>query len=100
MRDTARAPQPPTNPSTGHQMSRQGQAQNEQKCEFWAKNPNFPGEIKSLVPHIMETPPMHVVRIGFWADMGRNGEKMPTFGPKRPKMQILDQIWPILGQKS
>ena len=26
LRDTARAPQPPTNPPTGHQMSRQGLA--------------------------------------------------------------------------
>ena len=32
LRDTARTPQPPTNPSTGHQMSRQNLAQNEQKC--------------------------------------------------------------------
>ena len=38
-------PQPPINPSTGHQMSRQGLAQ---KCQFlaklgrfWAKNPNL-----------------------------------------------------------
>ena len=48
MRDTAGAPQPPTNPPKGHKMSRQGLAQNEQKCQFqakfgrfWAKNPNF-----------------------------------------------------------
>ena len=48
MRDTARAPQLPTNPTTGHQMSRQGLAQNEQKCQFeakfgrsWAKKHNF-----------------------------------------------------------
>ena len=37
LRDTARAPQPPTNPPTGHQISRQGLAQNDQKCRFWAK---------------------------------------------------------------
>ena len=48
LRDTARTPQPPTNTPTGHQMSRQGLAQNEQKCQFrakfgrsLAKNPNF-----------------------------------------------------------
>ena len=41
LRDTARAPQPPTNPSTGHQMSRQGLAQNDQKCQFQAKFGGF-----------------------------------------------------------
>ena len=48
LRDTAHAPQPPTNPPIGHYMSRQGLAQNDQKCQFWdkfsrfgAKNPNF-----------------------------------------------------------
>ena len=49
MQDTARAPQPPTNPPTGHQMSRQGLAQNEQKCQFWQKILIFPGEIKIFV---------------------------------------------------
>ena len=29
--------------------------------------------------------------------MGRNGQKLPIFGPK---MHILDQFWPFLGQKS
>ena len=45
---TARALQPPTNQPTGHQMSWQGLAQNDQKNQFsakfgcfWAKNPNF-----------------------------------------------------------
>ena len=48
LRDTARVPKPPTNPPTGQQMSRQGLAQNDQKCQFqakfgrfWAKNPNY-----------------------------------------------------------
>ena len=41
MRDTARAPQPPTNPPAGHQMSRQGLARNDQKCNFWATFCNF-----------------------------------------------------------
>ena len=35
MRDTARAPQPPTDPPTGHQMH--ALAQIDQKCQFWAK---------------------------------------------------------------
>ena len=40
--------QPPTNPTTGHQMRQQGLAKNDQKSHFWAKfgrfwskNPNF-----------------------------------------------------------
>ena len=27
-------------------------------------------------------------------------KQFPIFGPKWPKMQILDQIWPFLGQKA
>ena len=42
----------------------------------------FTGEIKSFVPHITETPPRHVVRIGFWSGMGRNGQTMPIFSSK------------------
>ena len=45
MRDTAHVPQPPINPASGHQISRQGL---DQKCQFpdkfghfWPKNPNF-----------------------------------------------------------
>ena len=30
----------------------------------------------------------------------KSGPKMPIFGPKWPKMKILDQIWPFLGQNS
>ena len=48
MRDTARMPQPPTNPPKGHQMTQQGLAKYDQKCQirakfgrFWQKNPNF-----------------------------------------------------------
>ena len=89
MRDTARAQQPPTNPLTGHQMSRQGLAQNEQKCQFWAKlgrfwakNPFFTGEIKSFVTHITENPPRHLVHIVFWSGIGQKVQKMAIFGPK------------------
>ena len=53
MRDTARASQQPTNPPAGHQMSWQGLAQNDQKCNFWAKlccfrAKIFTGESKSF----------------------------------------------------
>ena len=60
----------------------------------------FTGEIKSFVTHITENPPRHLVHIGFWSDIGQNVQKMAIFGPKWPKMQIFDQIWPFLGQKS
>ena len=39
MRDTARAPQPPTDQPTGHQMH--ALAQIDQKCQFWAKFGRF-----------------------------------------------------------
>ena len=151
LRDTARAPQPPTDPPTGHRISLHGLAQIDQNCQIWAKfgcfcaknpffywrnqkfcyplngkptqapcshwflvghwtkcakngniwpkitknkdfGPNlavfgpkilfFTGEIKSFVTHITENPPGHLVHIGFWSSMGRNGQKMPIFGPK------------------
>ena len=49
---------------------------------------------------LMENPHRHLIRIVFWSGIGRNGQKMPIFGPKWPKMHILDQFWPFLGQKS
>ena len=89
LRDTARAPQPPTDPPTGHRISLHGLAQNDQKCQFWAKfgrfwakNPFFTGEIKSFVTHITENPPRHLVHIGFWSGIGQNVQKMAIFGPK------------------
>ena len=60
----------------------------------------FIGEIKSFVTHITENPPRHLVQICFWSGIGQNVQKMAIFGPKWPKMHILDQIWPFLGQKS
>ena len=60
----------------------------------------FTGEIKSFVTHISENPPRHLVHIVFWSGIGQNVQKMAKFGQKWPKMQILDQIWPFLGQKS
>ena len=53
----------------------------------------FNGEIKSFVTHITENPPGHLVHIAFWSAIGQNVPKMAIFGPKRPKMQFLDQIW-------
>ena len=37
--------------------------------------------MKSFVTHITENPLKHLVRIVFWSGMGRNGQKMPIFGP-------------------
>ena len=79
MRDTARAPQPPTNPPTGHQMSRPKMNKN---AKFGQKILIFPGEIKSFVTHIMENPPRHLVHIGFWSGIGQNVQKMAIFGQK------------------
>ena len=89
VRDTARAPQPSTNPPTGHRISLHGLAQIDQKCQFWAKfgrfwakDPFFTGEIKSFVIHITENPPRHYVQICFWSGIGQNVQKMAIFGPK------------------
>ena len=89
LRDTAGAQQPPTNPPTGHQMSRQGQAQNDQNAKF---GPNLvvfgqkililTGESKSFGTNKSEKTPRRLVCIVFWLGMGRNGPKMLTFGPK------------------
>ena len=80
---------------------------NRPKCQFWAKlgrfwakNPFFTGEIKSFVTHITENPPRHLVCIDFWSGMRRNGQKMPIFGLKWPKMQFLDEFRLFLGQNS
>ena len=51
----------------------------------------FTGEIKSLVTQITENPPRHLVQIGFWLDIRQNVQKMAIFGPKWPKLLILDQ---------
>ena len=40
------------------------------------------GRSKSFGTHVTEKPPRHLVRIVFWSGMGRNGPKMPMFGPK------------------
>ena len=44
--------------------------------------------------------PIYFIHIVFWSGIGQKVQKMAIFGPKWPKMQILDQIWPFLGQKS
>ena len=72
-------------------------AQNEQKCHywakfgrFWAKNPySFGRKQKFWYPRNKKNP-RHLVRIVF----GR------AFDKSRPKMPVLVQIWPFLGQKS
>ena len=40
------------------------------------------GGSKSFGTHVTEKPPRHLVRIVFWSGIGRNGQKMPIFGPK------------------
>ena len=87
LRDRARAPQQPTNPQTGHQMT---------KMTKMTKNANFgpdlvvlgqkilifTGESKSFGTHITEKPPTHLVCIVFWLGLGRNGPRMRIIGPK------------------
>ena len=89
MRDTARTPQPPTDPQQG----------TEKTCMAWPKltknanfGPNlvvfgqkilfFTGEIISFVTHITENPPRHLVHIVFWSGIGQNVQQMAIFGPK------------------
>ena len=49
LRDTARATQQPANPPTGHRMSRQGLAQNDQECQLCAKFGSFGSKIQILL---------------------------------------------------
>ena len=64
-------------------------AQNDQKCQFWAKfghfwakNPYFFREKQKFWYHCNKKPPMHLVCIVFWSGMGLDGPKMPIFGQK------------------
>ena len=103
MRDTARPPQPTTNPPLGHQMRRQGLAQNDQKYQFrakfgrfWAKNPNFYWrKQKFWYPHNGKTtqaPCSHWFLAGHRTKWAKNA----NIWPKKP---TLGQIWPFMGQK-
>ena len=56
----------------------------------------FTGEIKSFVTHITENPPRHLIRIGFWSGIGRNGQKMPIFWTKFGRFLAKN---PILGRR-
>ena len=79
-------------------------------ADIWPKKNNFGqnlavywptilitmGVSKSFGTHKTEKPPRQLVRIVFWSGIGSN-EPMPIFLPKMP---VLGQIWPFLGQKS
>ena len=94
LRDTARAPQPPTNPPTGHQMSWQDLAHNDQICQFWAKFGRFfANNPKSFGTHTLEKPPPHLVCIVFWSGFGSNGAKMPIFGPECQFWAKFGRFW-------
>ena len=98
MRDTARAPQPPTDPPTGHRISLHGLAQIDQKCQFWAKfgcfwakNPFFYWRNqKFCYPHNgkpTQAPCSHLFLVGHWTKCAKNGNIWPKmtknadFGP-------------------
>ena len=71
MRDTARAPQPPTYPPTGHQISLHGLAQIDQKWQFWVKFGRFWAKCAkngNILPKMTKN-----------ADFGPN---LAVFGPK------------------
>ena len=87
--------QPLTNPPTGQQMSQQGLAQNDQKCQFWAKFgrfwariPIFTGGSESSDTQVTEKSPGNLVPIVYWSGLGPNGPKMPIFGQK-------SQFWAV-----
>ena len=88
MRDTARAPQPPTNQQTGHQMSRQGQFV-PKKAYFGTKMAvlglniliNFGGS-KSSGTHISENHLDTLFALFYWSGMAPNGSEGPIFDPK------------------
>ena len=95
LRDTARAT------TTSQPINKwAGNEQNANLVVFGQKILFFTGQIKSFVTRITENPPRHLNRIDFWPGVGSNRQKMPIFDPKWPKMHILDQFWPFLGQKS
>ena len=98
MRDTARAPQPPTDPPTGHRKNLHGLAHINQKCQFWAKfgrfwakNPFFYWRNqKFCYPHNgkpTQAPCSHWFLVGHWTKCAKNGNIWPKmtknadFGP-------------------
>ena len=107
MRDTARVPQPSTDPPTGHRISLHGLAQIDQKCQFWAKFGRFwakipfffTGEIKIFVAHITENPPKHPVHIVFWSGIGQNVQKNGNIWPKMTKNADFGPSLAVFGPK-
>ena len=83
LRDTARAPQPLTDPPTGHWPKLTKNASfGPNLVVFGQKILFFTGEITSFVTHITENPPRHLVHIVFWSGIGQKVQKMAIFGPK------------------
>ena len=73
----------------------------DQIWSFWGKKiPIFTCESKSFGTHITEKHLGTLFALFFWSGMGRNGPKMPIFGPKKPKTHILDLIWPFWDKNS
>ena len=81
-------------------MSRQGLAQNDQKCQlcakfgsFGANNSNFTGKSKSFGTNITEKTPRHLVCIVCFVGMGRND----NIWPKMTKNAYFGQNLTVLG---
>ena len=94
-------------PKTGHWISLHGLAQIDQKCQFWtkfgrfgAKNPYFYSKNQKFCYPLNRKPTQAPCSRWFLVGHWTKCVKMAIFGPKWPKMQILDQIWPFLGQKA
>ena len=104
MRDTARAPQPPTNQPTGHQMSRKGlyvpkKAYFWEKWPFWAKYPNyFMKEQKFRYP-LIRKPLRHIVCIVLSDGHGSKWIRKANIWPKMTKIAYFGSNFFDLGPK-
>ena len=107
MRETARMPQPPTNPPAWRQSSQQGLAKNDQKYNFWAKfcrfrakNHNYYWKSKSFGTHITKKTPRHRACIFFLVAHGTKWAKNTNTWPKMAKNAYFGPNLALFGQRS
>ena len=95
LRETARAPQPPTNRAPNEPL-RPICAQESiflgKNGRFWAKHPNYFGREQKFP--LIRKPPRHLIRIVFLVMHCTKWIRKATM----PKKNILGQIWQLLGQ--
>ena len=87
-------------------MSRQGLAQNEQKCQFlakfgrsWAKILIFTGESKSFGTHLTEKTPRHLARFILLVGLGTKWAKIAKIWPKMTKNTYFGPNLALFGPK-